>query len=99
MPLPRTKHQRSLALICIGCTAAVWLAANFLHAYARLELSWRDTLQRVGRKAPKHPDLMFLGIDNSVEAASDLDLATSPELQAMRGGFPWPRWQIGRAHV
>ena len=95
MSPPRTKHQRGLALICIGCTAAVWWASNFNPYYGRKELSWGDTLQRVGRKASKHPDLMFLGIDNSVESASDLDLATSPELQAMRAGFPWPRWLYG----
>ena len=92
---PRTKHQRSLALLCIGCTAAVWWASNHFHYYGRKERSWGDTLQRVGRRAPVHPNLMFLGIDNSVESASDLDLATSPELQAMRAGFPWPRWVYG----
>ena len=96
MPLPKTKHHRSLALICLACTAAVWWLANYFGPYAVRELNWRDTvLQRWGRKAAKHPDLLFLGIDNSVESASDLDLATSPELQAMRAGFPWPRWVYG----
>ena len=95
MSLTKTKHQRSRALICLGCTAAVWWLANFFGAYEFKEWRWRDTLQQLGRKAPKHPDLIFLGIDNSVESASPLDLATSPELQAMRAGFPWPRWVYG----
>jgi adenylate cyclase len=95
MPLTTTRHHRSLALICIGCTAAVLWLANFFGPYEYQENRWRDSLQRLGRKTALHPDIVFLGIDNSVVAAEPPDLAGSPELQAISEGMPWPRWVYG----
>lgn len=95
MPLTTTRHHRSLALICIGCTTAVLWLANFFAPYEFQEWRWRDSLQRLGRLASMHPDLVYLGIDDSVASAFPADLAASPELQAIRDGMPWKRWVYG----
>lgn len=83
--------------------ALVWLDSFQPTPYLRLRNFFRDSLARVGRKAPADPNLVFLAIDSdSVGLDEETDTRemfglTNPEskearaLQLMSQRFPWPR--------
>lgn len=83
--------------------ALVWLDSFQPTPYLRLRNFYRDSLARVGRKAPADPNLVFLAIDSdSVGLDEETDTRemfglTNPEskearaLQRMSQRFPWPR--------
>jgi len=90
-----------VALICLGCVILLDLFQPF--AYVRLRNLYQDALARVGRTAPRDPNLVFLAIDSDsigLEQSADLEQlyglqdANSPEAHAlglMSKRWPWPR--------
>ena len=93
---PPTSHQRTLALICIACTAVVAFCAFLLPSYRTVEFKASDWLMTnpLARKSPRHPQIVFLAIDEASRNLTTVfaeDLEKSPALQLMRDGFPWNR--------
>jgi len=91
----KRQHHRSLLIVCALCTIVVVVLYAFSSRYRRLEWRTRDQLAVYGKRAPVHPDIAFLAIDNA-SATLDLlmedELAESPALQLMKEtGFPYQR--------
>jgi adenylate cyclase len=95
------RHRRFVvAAICALC-AGVIIAVHFFPSFPFLSAVWRqeqnfeDFLQREGRKTATHPDLVFLGIDQTtleLPPFSPEELARSRALQLMtERPFPWSR--------
>ena len=95
------RHRRFVvAAICAFCTGVI-IAAHFFPSFPFLSAIWRqeqnfeDFLQREGRKTATHPDLVFLGIDQTtleLPPFSSDELANSRALQLMtERPFPWSR--------
>ena len=91
-----TPHRRTLTAICAVCTLAV-LGLHFeFPQYLSLELAARDwlTTNPAARLSARRPDIIYLGIDEAsrnLDTLFDDDLAKSPTLRLMKGGFPWNR--------
>ena len=76
------RHRRFVvAAICALC-AGVIIAVHFFPSFPFLSAVWRqeqnfeDFLQREGRKAATHPDMVFLGIDQTtLRPAVDVEYA------------------------
>ncbi len=89
-----------LAAICAFWTALVVAArfapgVPFFSTLWRSEQSFEDLLQREGRKTAPHPELVFLGIDQSTLELPPLtpdELANNRAFQLMtERPFPWSR--------
>jgi adenylate cyclase len=88
-----------LALICAFCTGLIISLATFRNVifadsiWAN-ETTFRDALERKGRRTKVHDDFVFLGIDEAsklLDQVSPEEFRDSPALQKMRGAYPWPR--------
>ncbi len=85
-----------LTVICggfIAITTALYLGDE---RFAQAELRARDWLATNGasRRSPRHPDIVFLGIDTATETLDQLlegELAQSRALQIISAGRPWSR--------
>src|SRR6266404_4516655 len=96
-----SRHRLSiLAAICalwtaLAVTARFAPGVPFFSTLWRSEQSFEDLLQREGRKTAPHPELVFLGIDQSTLELPPLtpeELANNRALQLMtERPFPWPR--------
>ena len=95
------RHRRfvvaAICALCAGVIIAVHFFPNFpfLSAAWRQEQNFEDFLQREGRKAATHPDMVFLGIDQTtleLPPFSTEELASSRALQLMtERPYPWSR--------
>jgi adenylate cyclase len=95
------RHRRfvvaAICALCAGVIIAVHFFPNvpFLSAVWRQEQNFEDFLQREGRKTATHPDMVFLGIDQTtleLPPFSAEELASSRALQLMtERPFPWSR--------
>jgi adenylate cyclase len=95
------RHRRIVVgAICALCTGVIILAhfspnLPFLSGIWEQEQNFQDFLQRQGRKARTHPDLVFLGIDQTtleLPPLSPEELASSRALKLMNeSSFPWSR--------
>lgn len=97
MAAAKRQYRRSLLLTSLVCSLAVLTAFVVWPRYRRVEWKTQDLLQAFGRRAPAHPDLVFLAIDNT-SANLDLlfedekkELPSSPALTLMKEGWPYPR--------
>src|SRR4030095_4140951 len=91
----RGQHHRSLALSCLGCTAAVILLyATAYEAYRligfpyrRMELSLCDWVAKRSRPAPRDARLVLLADDapsHTLDTLWEDEIAASPVLQMMK---------------
>jgi len=95
------RHRRfvvaAICALCAGVIIAVHFFPNFpfLSAVWRQEQNFEDFLQREGRKAATHPEMVFLGIDQTtleLPPFSAEELASSRALQLMtERPYPWSR--------
>jgi adenylate cyclase len=95
------RHRRfvvaAICALCSGVIVAVHFFPNFpfLSAVWRQEQNFEDFLQREGRKTATHPDMVFLGIDQTtleLPPFSAEELASSRALQLMtERPYPWSR--------
>lgn len=92
----RKAPPMTLSLICAACTGL--LAALYGSGFApwlQAELAWKDLLIRYGRKAPQHPEIVYLAIDQASVSLDGLwpdEIAASPALRRMKeSGWPWTR--------
>src|SRR5256714_9081716 len=94
------RHRRVVrALICVVCTGVIIVAGTFGHViFANSiwanETSFRDALERKGRRTSVHDEFVFLGIDEAskqLDQVSPEEINSSPALQKMRQMFPWSR--------
>ena len=95
------RHRRIVvALICAFCSGVI-IAVHFFPSFPFLSAIWRqeqnfeDFLQKEGRKTATHPDMVFLGIDQTtleLPPFSAEELASSRALQLMtERPYPWSR--------
>ncbi|MEY2496838.1 MAG: adenylate cyclase [Verrucomicrobiota bacterium] len=95
------RHRRIVvALICALCSGVI-IAVHFFPSFPFLSAIWRqeqnfeDFLQKEGRKTATHPDMVFLGIDQTtleLPPFSAEELASSRALQLMtERPYPWSR--------
>ncbi len=90
----KRQQYRSLSIACAVCTGLVLLLHLFSPRYIDEEFKLRDTLARFGKRSPASPEIVFLAIDNAsvtLDMLFDDEIAQSPALQKMRGGYPFPR--------
>jgi adenylate cyclase len=63
--------------------------------WLQAELGFKDVLVRYGRKAPRHPDIVYLAIDQASVGLDGLwpdEIAASPALSRIQAsGWPWTR--------
>ncbi|HXM32487.1 MAG TPA: adenylate/guanylate cyclase domain-containing protein [Chthoniobacterales bacterium] len=95
------RHRRFVvAVICALCSGVI-IAVHFFPNFPFLSAVWRqeqnfeDFLQREGRKTATHPDMVFLGIDQTTLELPPFwaeELASSRALQLMtERPYPWSR--------
>jgi len=98
------RHRRlALALICALCTGVIIAAAMFrqvifANSIWANETNFRDALERKARRTRVHDEFVFLGIDEpskQLDQVSPEEIASSPGLQKMKGGYPWSRAVYG----
>ena len=96
-----SRHRRTVvAAICAFCVGLVVLGhflpnLPFLSAVWEQEQTFQDFLQRQGRKAPTHPEFVFLGIDQTtleLPPFTPEELASNRAFQLMTARpYPWSR--------
>jgi adenylate cyclase len=96
-----SRHRRIVvAAICAVCVGLIVLGhflpnLPFLSAIWEQEQTFQDFLQRQGRKAPTHPEFLFLGIDQTtleLPPFTPEELATNRAFQLMTARpYPWSR--------
>jgi adenylate cyclase len=96
MTLWKTKHLRILSGICVAWTGLIlWLHLR-QPGYQSVEVLARDWLATnpLAHRSPRHPQLVFLAIDEASKNLSSVfpeDIPKSRALQLMQTGFPWNR--------
>ncbi len=90
------KHRRTLAVICVAWTLGIALLHFTEQRYGRAELAATDWLTTNGaaHRAPLHPQLVFLALDDASKSLDNVfadDIEKSRALQMMREPFPWNR--------
>ena len=90
------KHRRTLAVICLAWTLGLALLHFTEQRYGRAELAATDWLTTNGaaHRAPLHPQLVFLALDDASKSLDNVfadDIEKSRGLQMMREPFPWNR--------
>jgi adenylate cyclase len=90
----RRYSRKTLAAICLACTALVLVMHAIFQPLRNAELSAEDLVLRLGRPAPVSSELVFLAIDQASADLSQFDPAeieASPGLRLMKHSFPWKR--------
>ncbi len=90
----RARRLLELAGICLVAALLGVFVFPRLKLFIKWELATRDRIIALGTREPLDKDFVFLAIDESslkLDQPWPEDFAASPTLQAMQGGFPWPR--------